>query len=170
MATTYKLIASSTVGSGGASSVTFSNIPQTYTDLKVVVSARSSYSSFYDDFRLTVNSQTAASWRTLYTTNGSTANSLNLNTYAYGTQGPGATATANTFGNVEVYIPNYTSTNVKALSIDSVSENNSSSAALFLSATSITNGAAINSIGFASDNSGNITEFSTFYLYGIKNS
>ena len=32
---TYVLIASNTVGSGGASSVTFSSIPATYTDLVV---------------------------------------------------------------------------------------------------------------------------------------
>ena len=34
---TMTLIASNTVGSGGASSVTFSSIPQTYTDLVVKI-------------------------------------------------------------------------------------------------------------------------------------
>ena len=35
---TEVLLDSYTVGSGGISSVTFSNIPQTYTDLKIVAS------------------------------------------------------------------------------------------------------------------------------------
>ena len=37
---TYKLIASSTVGSGGASSIDFQNIPGTYTDLIFKISER----------------------------------------------------------------------------------------------------------------------------------
>ena len=40
MATTLNLISKQTVGSAGASSITFSNIPQTYTDLKVIISGR----------------------------------------------------------------------------------------------------------------------------------
>jgi hypothetical protein len=168
--TTMNLIAKQTVGAGGAATVTFSNIPQTFTDLKLVISARTSYAGIYDDFRLAVNGQTAATWRTLYTANGTSAGSINTSTYGYGVQADGANATASTFSNAEAYIPNYTSTGIKSLSIDSVSENNATVAALFLSATSITNGAAINSISFTSDNSVTIAEFSTFYLYGISSS
>ena len=46
MTTTMQLIAKQTVGAGGATSVTFSNIPQTYTDLKVVCSTRESTDSY----------------------------------------------------------------------------------------------------------------------------
>ena len=42
MANTYTLIASQTVGSGGASAINFGSIPNTYTDLLVKVSARMS--------------------------------------------------------------------------------------------------------------------------------
>ena len=42
MANTYELIASSTVGAGGASSIDFNSIPNTYTDLLVKLSGRSS--------------------------------------------------------------------------------------------------------------------------------
>ena len=41
MAETYNRIGSVTVGSGGASTITFSNIPQTYTDLVVKFSMKS---------------------------------------------------------------------------------------------------------------------------------
>jgi hypothetical protein len=42
MANTFELITSSTVGSGGAASITFTAIPQTYTDLKILYSTRNS--------------------------------------------------------------------------------------------------------------------------------
>ena len=38
---TYTLISSVTVGAGGASSIDFTSIPSTYTDLLVKISARS---------------------------------------------------------------------------------------------------------------------------------
>ena len=40
MATTFTKIASVTVGSGGASSIDFTSIPSTYTDLCVKLSTR----------------------------------------------------------------------------------------------------------------------------------
>ena len=47
MANTYELISSVTVGAGGTTSVSFASIPQTYTDLKLVGSARGSRASQY---------------------------------------------------------------------------------------------------------------------------
>ena len=49
MATMVKL-QTVTVGSGGASSIDFTNIPQTYTDLKIVLSARTNRASQTFDF------------------------------------------------------------------------------------------------------------------------
>jgi hypothetical protein len=45
-----------------------------------------------------------------------------------------ASATAGTFSNSEIYIPNYTSSNQKSFSSDSVTENNATSAIAILSA------------------------------------
>ena len=39
-----------TVGSGGAANITFSNIPQTYTDLVIKISARSNRSDYSTNF------------------------------------------------------------------------------------------------------------------------
>ena len=54
MANTYTLIASNTVGSGGAASISFSSIPSTYTDLLVKISTRDNTGSF-NDMLLTFN-------------------------------------------------------------------------------------------------------------------
>jgi hypothetical protein len=169
MTTTMQLIAKQTVGSGGASSVTFSNIPQTYTDLKIVVSARDTYAANWNNFNIAVNGQSAQRFRELYGTGSGTGSGTNTNAAVAGYSNAGS-STANTFSNVEIYIPNYTSTDVKSLSVDSVTENNATAGLANLDATSITNGAAINSITLTIQNSASFSQYSTFYLYGISNS
>lgn len=80
--------------------------------------------------------------------------------------------TANTFGNFEVYIPNYTSANNKSLSADSVTEDNASSVyGMSLVAGLWANTDAITSI-LVQDIAGgsNLAQYSTARLYGIKNS
>ena len=55
MANTFVLLASTTVGSGGASSIDFTSIPATYTDLVVKVSGRIDYAQTGDYFKITFN-------------------------------------------------------------------------------------------------------------------
>ena len=57
----YDSIATTTVGSGGASFVEFTSIPSTYTHLQVRISSRSPYSSTveFDSLTLRVNGDTA---------------------------------------------------------------------------------------------------------------
>lgn len=171
MANTYKLIASSTVGSGGATSVSLSSIPGTYTDLLVKVSARidnanggmfvklNNSSSNYVSYRINVDSGTLGA---------GTQSTSYLFMWATGTW-----ATANTFNNSQLYISNYAGSNHKSLIIDSVNENNSSStyAAGFI-AGKWSDTSAITSIDFTPEGSGSpkFDQYSTFYVYGIKNS
>jgi hypothetical protein len=170
MANTMTLISSVTVGSGGQTSIVFSSIPATYTDLLLKVSARTNASgAIYDDIFLTVNGQSAQQWREIYTINGSSATSSTSTAFALVSDATGASATASTFSNSEFYIPNYTSTGIKSISSDTVTENNATAANLNLAANTVTNGAAISSITLAA--SGNtFQQYSNFYLYGIKNS
>jgi len=173
MANTYTLINSVTVGSGGASSVTFSSIPQTYTDLKIVISARdarsdAAVSNINFNFN-NVGAGTNYSGNYIYGSgSGVTASTAGISggAVAFGTA---AINTANTFGNAEVYIPNYTSSNYKSLSSDSVSENNATAGYDLLLAGLWSNTSAINSIIITPLYSP-FAEYSTFYLYGIKNS
>jgi uncharacterized protein YjdB len=62
MTTTMTLIAKQTVGSGGASSVTFNNLPDSskgYTDLKLVMSVRSDRAANGDDFSIYFNNSSS---------------------------------------------------------------------------------------------------------------
>ena len=153
-----------------AASVTFSNIPQSgYTDLKVVVSARDgSYGSTLATAYYRFNGDSGANYklRWLYG-NGTAAGSAldNAATVQLIANIPGNTATANTFGNAEIYIPNYTSSNYKSSSVDAVPEGNATGTYQSLSAALWSNTAAINSITFTSD--GNFAANSTFSLYGL---
>ena len=166
MATTYTLISSVTVGSGGAASMAFTSIPSTYTDLLVKTSTRGTSAHIANDIILSFNGSNANfTGKLLYgngasTVSGNAGNSIGL--YV------GANATASTFSNGEYYIPNYTSSNYKSTSADDVSENNATTAYQYFIASLWSQTAAITSITLT-PTSGNFVQYSTAYLYGISN-
>lgn len=168
MANTYEAIATVTVGSGGASSIDFTSIPNTFTDLKVVISARGSYSALGSSYKLSFNgSNSNFSITALEGAGGSGVSSFTGTQYVG--SAVGATATSNTFSNGEIYIPNYNSGNNKSFSVEAVTENNGSEAYADLIAGLWSNTAAITSIGLT-PTSGTFDQYSTATLYGIKNS
>ena len=177
---TFTLIASSTVGAGGASSIDFTSIPSTYTDLCVKLSLRNDYPATYNTvvcYQFN-NSTSGYSAKTLVGT-GSAAASYSLTTLTvggvvYGRLGDGGmptpTQTSNTFLNGEMYIPNYTGSANKSFSYDYVPENNGTNVYNDeLIAGLWSNTAAITSIKFAPYN-GSFVQYSTAYLYGISKS
>jgi hypothetical protein len=85
--------------------------------------------------------------------------------------GNGSTSTASTFSNAEIYIPNYTSSNPKAISSAGVQENNSAAAWIMLTSSlwNPTSNAPVTSITLTAGSS-SMAQHSSFYLYGIKNS
>jgi hypothetical protein len=172
MANTYTLIASSTVGSGGATDITFSSIASTYTDLVLKASIRSTFTGNYGNFIVIVNGvTTTASMRQLLG-DGSAATSQN-DTPIYSSSLTQASATANTFSNIEIYIPNYASSSTyKSMSIDGVSENNATQAGAALTAGLYSANTAITSIGIKPNGSPTylFPQYSTAYLYGVKSS
>ena len=70
---TMTALSTVTVGAGGAATISFSSIPQTYTDLKIVFSGRSARTaSAYDSLFVKFNSTTTTyAGRRLYGENGS---------------------------------------------------------------------------------------------------
>jgi hypothetical protein len=165
MPNTFELISSNTVGVGGTSSIVFSSIPQTYTDLLVKLSLRGSYADVYSSVFISFNGSTANFSTKYIQGNGSTVTSSTDTTFIY--QGIGSTSGANIFSNAEVYIPNYTLSSNKSFSVDGVAETNSSTRYSNLTGGLWANTAAITSITFTGTT---IQQHSTAYLYGIKNS
>ena len=174
MANTYEAIATVTVGSGGASSISFSSIPATYTDLSLLISARTDGSEIDRLINLTFNGSTSGYSTRELLANPPTVSSLSWSSAAqiYLFQMAASSATANTFGNIQAYIPNYAGSNNKSLSCDGVTETNATSGTnrlLSLSASLWANTAAITSINLTPQ-AGNFVQYSTATLYGIKNS
>ena len=162
----YK-IATVEVGSAGAATIAFSNIPQGYTDLKVVRNARGTASGNNVDTKMTFNGVTTGyTIRNVYG-DGSTAASFSDSTTNYtGGETNGASTTANAFDNVEIYIPNYAGSTNKSFSVDNIVENNATFGLQWLHAGLWSNTAAITSITFTPA-SGNFAQYSTATLYGI---
>ena len=168
-----ELITSVTVGSGGAASVTLpatGTIPQTYTDLQLVVSSRMSNSNVEAYNTIRFNASTSNYSGKYVVGDGASASSGNSPGSGVVTYTSGASTTSSTFGSYSVYIPNYTSSNYKSFSIDAVSENNATTAYAILNAGLWSDVSAITSIVLNDTvNSANFVSGSTFYLYGISN-
>ena len=166
MAIAYNLISSVTVGSGGAAYVEFTSIPQTYTDLNIVISGRNTSSG--DWFSMNFNGSTSTFTGKQIFANASAAYSYSkTDNNEYGVI-PNSSTTANTFGSTSLYIPNYTSSNNKSFSIDSVTENNGATAYAVFTAGLWSTSSAITSVRLTIS-ANTFTEHTTAYLYGISN-
>jgi hypothetical protein len=153
---------------GTVGSILFSDIPDTYTDLVVKFSLRGTFSGTSINIGFRFNGDTGSNYqmRTLGGdgsnpfTDSTTSNFLRFN------YGNAATSTASTFGNGEIYIPNYQSSVAKSVSGDSVTENNATSAIQAIMAGLWTGTVPITSVSLAPV-SGSWVQYSSATLYGI---
>ena len=168
MPTTMQLISAQTLTST-ASTVSFSSIPQTFTDLKVVYSARNtdSQAALY----IRPNGSTANLSARRLMADGATVSSGTSGSTIYVFSLNDSTTTSNSYSNTEFYIPNYASTTVaKSISIDGTSETNASPGAgafRYLGAGLWNDTTAISSITLVPEGTGIFAIGSSFYLYGI---
>lgn len=169
MANTYYRLNSKTVGAGGIAQIDFNSIPQTYTDLLIKTSTNVTSSNV---LRIRFNSVSSSDYtqKVIRGTGAAAASFSNTGwdtltnfTPSYNNDG------ASIYSNNEYYIPNYTGSTTKSFSGDSVTENNGTTAYLVLYAGLLNNTSAITSISLFAQ-SGNFNQYSTFTLYGIKNS
>jgi hypothetical protein len=167
MANTMVKIQTITVGASPAANIEFTNIPQTFTDLKLVWSCRSNdtYANggnfFYFQFNNTgftgLNGRyVGGNGSTTYTGTGSPSGTMVPSDY-----------TSSVFSNGDLYLPNYTNANNKSYSIDSINENNSTQVNMTLFTGNWSNSAAVTSIKLV-PYSGSFVQFSSATLYGIK--
>jgi len=156
-----------TVGSGGAASVTFNNIPQGYTDLVVKISARTSYSAALQ-IVMTANSDSSSLYSTTYLYGSGSATSSSRQSATYWLLGnlDNSTQTSNTFASIECYLPNYTSSNYKQMTVDSITENNATAADQWMIANLYRSTSAISSLSIGCFGQ-TILQYSSFSLYGV---
>jgi len=173
MANTFEKIQAYTVATASESEVTFSSIPQTFDDLVIHASARTTnsgvtqilYMKFNSDSSLTTNKNT----HILYGNGGGgSAQSSYLSGCFLGDANGGNSPTYN-FNNCEAYLMNYRSAvSYKMMSSDSITMNGSGNSYLEQSSLRYeSGGSAISSITIALA-SNYLAIGSSFALYGIK--
>jgi hypothetical protein len=162
---TYKLIASYELSSG-ASDITFSSIPQTYTDLVLRMSTRMS-SGNGGLFVRPNNASTGLNSRRIYN-EGTGFGSDNLTSNYWFAYNNGSWASSNSFASTEFYITDYTSTALnKVASTYTVTMNYSSTRYISFNAQKLNSTSAITSIVIYPEGGGTFQTNSGFYLYGI---
>jgi len=160
MANTFFKINTVTVGAGGAATIAFNVIPQIYSDLKIIYSGRNVNNAY--TFSIALNGTTVTQSRRFYATGSSGASDTYNGMY---TDYSGAVA--NSFGNAEINIFNYSASTAKSLAVDAVSEDNYSSAYMNLGALLSTTTIPISSVSLIPE-SGNFAQYSSATLYGVK--
>jgi hypothetical protein len=167
MANTFTKIFTSIVGSGGASTIEFTAIPSTYTDLCLKLSLRDTRSGVGSNAAIGFNTSTSNFTFIRLIGDGATAESDT--TFGLGVVN-GNTSTGSVFSSVEVYIPNYAGSNNKTYSADAVSENGATAAYQQLTAGLWSQTAAITGITIYPTAGQTWMQYSTATLYGIKSS
>lgn len=162
---TYKLIQTVTVGSGGTSSIAFTSIPQTYTDLLLKLSVRSTQTNIANTLTISFNGSTSNFTARLLEGSGASVSSFSQSAGNIGNV-QGTTSTSSVFSSLDVYIPNYAGSNNKSYSADGVTENNATTAYQTLSAGLWSQTAAITEIGIYIND---LAQYSSASLYGISN-
>jgi len=165
MANTFAAIATATAGSGGLASIQFTSIPNTYTDLCIKLSARTTNAYFRDSVEIRFNSVNANLACTFIIGQTSTVSAGPASVVTVEVEGN--TNNANLFSIGDIYIPSYRSSNYKNVSVTYGSPNTTSgSNAIGMTSGIWSDTSAITSIILTS---ASFMQYSTATLYGIKN-
>jgi hypothetical protein len=171
----YDALATVTVPSGGVANVTFAGIPTGYKHLQIRSIARTANAAKAEDVVAVFNADTGANYvQHLLVGNGSTAASYAatgqnfIKGVAYAT---GTTASSNIFGSGILDILDYANVNknktIRSLAGMDLNEASTFAQLQFWSGLWL-NTSAITSITLKCSSGANISEFSSFALYGVK--
>jgi hypothetical protein len=163
---TMTKLATVTVSSSVASA-SFTNIPQSYSDLVVLLSVRTTAAEEASSLHISLNglAQSVSTSQYLVTNAGAPFGGSSTGWVAYAN---GNTSTANIFSNTELIISDYATNNYKTLTSDTVQENNGSTAYMGFLSNVWANTSPVTSITITPVN-GSLAQFSTVTLYGVKN-
>jgi hypothetical protein len=156
------LIASTTVGSGGTSSIDFTSIPQTYTDLFIIMSARFSSQG---NARISLNSSTSSFTSRVMYSFGTNAPATYTDTNHLG-RATDVNNQANNFGAMQVHLPNYRGSVSKPFSADAYAANYNGGY-IVLTGGVWANNTAISSLSLLPPSGATFLENTTAYLYGV---
>ena len=162
---TYELIEHIEVGSGGAASIEFTSIPADYDDLLLVASLRFARAVISTPVKLLLNG-TDFTARNLYGDSNTTGSQTV--TADYIGWSPAANSTSNTFGNLQIYIPNYTASGAKCFSADVVDENNGNAFQAIDAGLTTTTTAIVTLELSDQAAASNAVQYSSATLYGIR--
>ena len=162
----YESIATTTVGAGGTSTITFSSIPSTYKHLQIRWIALNGTNPGYT--KINFNSDTGANyaWHQIYS-NGSTATAAGGGSKTFAIADESVGGAASTAGVAIADIIDYTNTNKNTtVKVLSGRDQNGSGNMIFNSGAWF-NTAAVTRIDLTFSSS-NVAQYSHFALYGIK--
>ena len=165
----YDSIATVSV-STAVGSITFSSIPATYTHLQLRVITRSAYAGATDNFYYSLNSDTTNGnyYSRPFNGDGASATAASANNRVIGSNAvAGNTATAGVFSAIVIDILDYANTNKYKTSKFLGGYDNNGSGVIQFSSSIWNNTAAVTTLG-VDFGSGNIAQYSSFALYGIK--
>jgi hypothetical protein len=155
------------IATANGSTINFTNIPQTGTDLYLVVSQRITDSSTGNESEIRVNGLTSGyATKALQGTGSATSTITNASRIFWRAQG-GSGSTASTFSNITAYIANYSSVVQKMISINSVSENNATIAYQTILSGVLSGTAAITSLTYRDYNGATLDGSTSASLYMI---
>lgn len=165
MAVTFDLLASYTVPSGGVSNVEFTSISGTYKDLSLIINTRNT--DIYNEIHYTFNNGT--SYNVLFSQATGTTTSIQTygSTKLEGVVQAVSGATTNVFGAANIHIQNYANSTFKKLTMATSTQANLGNFYVSWSSGDVLDTTSITSIKFTSS-VGNLAEYSSIYLYGIK--
>jgi hypothetical protein len=152
-------------------SISLNEVPQTYDDLILTISGRSTRSGeIRDEVQVRFNQDSNSNY-TLSGLRGSGssigATASNGNSALTRADMPAGNATANTFSNISYYISNYKTSTAKSVNIDTVMENNATDSFMYILAGLWNNTAPITNISMRPEVA-SFASGTTVSLYGLK--